>query len=147
MSNTANTVAVVTPTETANTPLVAYSSIKGDDIDAKMDVLNAVSNAEPIAQHLGEELLIRDIIIMNTTLTDKATGEVVEVQRTVVITEDGTAYAAMSGGIIRSLNNMIGVLGEPSTWPAPVATTIVEAGPVGRRYYTAKFGPAKSKKK
>lgn len=136
--------AVVVPVATENA-LVAYSSITGTDVDSKLAVLDATTNAEPIAQHLGEIIRVRDLIILNTTVTDKATGEVSEAQRTVLIAEDGTAYAAMSGGIIRGLTNMIAVMGEPSGWQDPVEVVIVEEGQKGRMYYTPKFGKSVDK--
>lgn len=127
--------------------LVAYSSIRGTDDDAKMKVLMAISDAQPMQEVLGQELAIVDIIIMNTEVTDRVTGELVPAKRTVIIEEDGTAKAAMSDGIIRSLNNLLGVYGEPHTWNGPKHGTVVEAGPKGRQYYTIKWGPAAPAKK
>lgn len=135
-----------TPATPVQNNLVAYSSIRGTDDDAKMRVLEAISDAEPMQEKLGTVLAITDIIILNTTVTDRNTGEVAEVQRTVIIQEDGTAVATMSGGIIRSLNNLLAVYGEPYTWNGPKYGTVVEAGSKGRQYYTIKWGKALTKK-
>lgn len=135
-----------TPVAPVQNNLVAYSSIRGTDDEAKMRVLEAISDAEPMQEKLGQVLAIVDLIILNTTVTDRNTGEIAEVQRTVIIQEDGTAVAAMSGGIIRSLNNLLAVYGEPHTWNGPKYGTVVEAGPKGRQYYTIKWGKALPKK-
>lgn len=141
-----NVVAVQETNTNPTNSLVAYSSIRGTDDDAKMRVLQAISDAEPMQEKLGQALAIVDLIILNTEVTDRNTGEVVPAQRTVIVQEDGTAVAAMSGGIIRSLNNLLAVYGEPHTWTSPKYGTVVEAGPKGRQYYTIKWGQALSKK-
>ena len=45
-----------------------YSSIKGADLETRKTIFNAVNSAEPIADHLGTVLNIRDIIIQNVDL-------------------------------------------------------------------------------
>jgi hypothetical protein len=124
---------------------LAYSSITGTDYAAKLSILTAVTDSEPFADNLGKTIQLKDIIIQVIPMTDEQTGEVVDQPRILLLDDEGTAYHAISSALLRSLNNIIGIMGEPSTWEAPVPATLVKAGQGTRQYYTLKFGPAKRK--
>lgn len=116
-------------TRAANTPvniIDGYSSIVGDDFETRKRVLTAVTNAEQLSEHVGETILIKDILVQPVQSENEKTGEVEDYLRTTLIAEDGTAYAAGSSGLAMSVRNILGIMGEPSTWPEPLAAKVVE---------------------
>jgi len=127
----------------------AYSSIKMDDPSARLEVLEAVTNSEPVREHLKELVYVQNIIIQRIEMADQQSGEMVTQPRIVILTRQGApdgdelVLHAISQGLLRSINNMIGALGEPSTWGdfLPPAAFLL-AGPAGRQYLTMKFGNA-----
>lgn len=127
----------------------AYSSIVMNDPESKLEVLEAVTNSEPVREHLKELVYVEHIIIQRIEMADQQTGEMVTQPRIVVLTRQGEpdgeplVLHAISQGLLRSINNMIGALGEPATWGGfkPAAVFLL-AGPAGRQYLTMKFGNA-----
>jgi hypothetical protein len=131
-----------------NGKALAYSSITAEDMGSRLAILEAVTDSQPISENLNKPIAIRDIIIQKIPMADQVSGEITDQPRIVFISEDGTAYHAISQGLLRSVNNLIGIAGEPGTWPAdnlPVAT-FKRVGPNGRQYFTAAFGAATKKK-
>jgi len=116
-----------------------WSSIQGEDFESRLKVADAVVNSTPLRDHLGEKIMLRHIVAQATTIADRQTGEITPVVRLVLIDEDGTAYNAMSGGLFKSIENLIGILGMPAYWPGPVPVKINREGKVGEQYYTLKF--------
>ena len=133
VATVSNEVAAVSDKDTAaivasfKTPgETVFSSITGDDFASKVAVISAMSNAEKLADHLGETINLRDFVIQQISLVDENTGEVVRTIRTVLIDDNGSAYAAVSDGIVSVLQNITGVLGMPTVWPAPLPVQAVE---------------------
>ena len=116
-----------------------YSSIKGETLEERLQILSAVTDPEPVSEHLGETLNLQNVIVQATQVTDPKTGEVSDVLRTILITEEGDAYAAISTGIFQYLQNLFDIVGHPSTWSAPLPVQVVEKkGRSGYRYMTVK---------
>lgn len=118
----------------ARTPR-AYSSVVGDDIDARKLVYNAVNNAELVSDHLGEEFLLSNIIQQPTETLNEDTGEVDTYTRTTLISPDGKAYSAGSDGIAGSVDNIISAFGEPSTWAEPLTVKVIERKSQNKRTF------------
>lgn len=117
-----------------------YSSIKGDDFATKARVLAATTNAIPLSDHLGETIMLKDVVVQAIEVADEQSGEMQEAARIILLAEDGTSYAAVSGGIFKALTNMFGILGEPATWPHALPVQIVEEkGRKGFKYFTVKL--------
>lgn len=115
-----------------------YSSLKGTDLKTRKAIFAAMSDAKTLNEHLNETILLRHVIIQPVTTEDEK-GNVQEFLRTVLIAEDGTAYASGSNGIILALKSLFQVYGEPDEWPEPVAIKVVEErGNRGYRYMTIK---------
>lgn len=103
-----------------------YSSINGDDMEARKKVYTAISAASLLSDHLGKTINLKDVIVQPVTSENEDTGEVEEYLRTTLIDVDGTAFAAGSTGVVSSLKNLFGVFGEPSSWTEPLAIKVVE---------------------
>lgn len=119
-----------------------YSSIKGDDLNAKVQTLEAMSNAENLADHLSETIKLANIIIQEVTLVNKETGKVDDAPRITLIDEDGKSFVATSVGVFSSVKQLIGVAGEPGTWGQTIDVHFVEQGQKPRRYMTMRYGAA-----
>lgn len=119
-----------------------YSSIQGTDMNAKVQTLEAMSNAENLSEHLNETLELRNVIIQEVTLTNKETGKIDDAPRITLITEDGKSFVATSVGVFSSIKQLIGVAGEPQTWGQPITVHFVEQGVKPRRYMTMRYGQA-----
>lgn len=114
-----------------------FTTIKGDDIEAKKTVFSAVNDAEPLSDHLGEPLKVVDIVAHNVEVANEESGEIGEATRIVLITEDGQALASVSLGIQGAVRNILAFLGEPSTWDGAVTLVPMEKkGRRGFRYMT-----------
>lgn len=105
---------------------MVYSTFDADDLDSKKRVLNAITESEPVADHLRETLNLKDFVIQAATMIDDQTGEERDVLRTILLTADGKAYHAISDGLFKSLQNYTAVLGHPSTWPAEGIAVMVD---------------------
>jgi hypothetical protein len=102
------------------------TTITGSDLAAKKATLNAVTNAEPLADHLGETINLVHCVFQAVTIADEKTGETNDTVRTVLLAEDGKAFAAVSEGILGSLRDIFGIMGQPATWPEALPVQVVE---------------------
>lgn len=118
-----------------------YSSIKGDDQAAKLEILSGMNNAVQLDDNLDKAFMLKDVIMQGVELVNEETGQLNEAARITLIADDGTAYAATSVGVFTSVKQIIGVLGEPHTWEGPIEVygTKVQ-GRNGFKFNTLKFG-------
>lgn len=116
-----------------------YTSITGSDLATKKRIFAALTSAESLSDHLDKTLQLEHVIIQPATSENDKTGEVENFLRTVLITEDGTAYASGSQGIVLAIQSLFDVFGDPSEWREPLAIKVVEErGKRGYRYMTIK---------
>jgi len=121
--------------------LQMYSTVKGDDKASKLKVLDAITNSESLSDHLREPINLTDFVIQVIQMPDEKTGEINNVPRIILITDDGKAFHAISSGVLQSLRNFVGVLGEPGksdAWPVSVVCDEVK-GRNGYRFMTLKL--------
>lgn len=125
-----------------------FSTFVGEDFETKIAIFEAVSNAEDLADHLDETILLSNVVAQSITIADQEAndGTMIDVVRLVLVAEDGAAYGAISGGVARSLQTLFGILGQPSTWAAPLPIRVVQAGQGTRKYFTIKTVPATKSK-
>jgi hypothetical protein len=124
-----------------NTPNVSlYSSIKADSFESRLAIASAMTTSLPLDENLGKTIDLTNFIVQPVDLVNQETGETNTAPRIVLIDKDNVAYHATSIGILSSLRNMISVLGEPASWPAPVSVQIVkQKGRNGYSFFTVKF--------
>lgn len=113
-----------------------FSTITGDDFTAKMTVLNATTASKPLSENLGKKINLANVVVQIIEMADEQTAELRDVPRTILIDADGTAYHAISSGVFRAVENILGILGKPHTWPAPVAVKVLQEGQGNRKYFT-----------
>lgn len=113
------------------------STFEGDSIEERKQTLNAVTNATPIADSLGETINLVHVVAQSVTITDDKTGEVTDAVRTILIDSSGVSYAAVSDGLMGALRDVFGIMGQPSEWPEPLPVRVVEKrGRSGFRFMT-----------
>lgn len=105
------------------------STFKVDSQAGKIAVFNAMTNAESLADNLGTVINLRNVVIQPVEMPvdekDEAKGTA-PVPRIVLVDEDGTAYAALSNGIFKSLENIFAIFGYPTEWTEPVSVIAEE---------------------
>lgn len=99
-----------------------YSTVVGDDFEAKKTVLNAVTNAVPLQDNIGKHIDLVNVVVQSVELNERDgqgnyTGQMITAPRVILIDADGTAYYGISPVLLKGLETFMGVLGQPSTWP------------------------------
>jgi len=123
--------------------VAGYSSNKATDFGSRVGIVNAMTNAVPVADNLGKVINLKDVVIQSVSLVNERTGELQEVPRITLIDADGTAYSATSDVIFKDLKNFFAILGEPNAWPAPLPVTVTkEKAKVGSLFRLSIATPA-----
>jgi len=116
-----------------------FSTFPQTDRAGQVAVYAAITDAEPIGDHLGTLINLANVVAQVVEVAD-ADGNLVSATRMILVDADGTAYAGLSEGLYRSLVNIFGLLGNPSTWAEPLPVTVVEAkSRKGYKFYTIKL--------
>lgn len=114
-----------------------YTSITGDSQESRLANFSAISNSTPIADHLGETIALRHVVIQSVDMPEEKTGEIIAVPRVILVDDSGNAFHAISSGLMTSIRNLFAFVGTPDTWSAPIPVKVTEArGRSGHRYYT-----------
>lgn len=115
-----------------------FSTLQGNDFDTKMQLLEAVTNSEPLSENLNKRIDLVNVVIQAVEMTDEATGEIREVPRVILIDDKGTAFHAISQPIFRAVETILGITGQPGTWPHALPIKVVKEGKAPRAYFTIK---------
>ena len=122
------------------------STFTGSEHADKLKVIAAMTAAVPVADNLGKTIKLSNVVIQPIEMADDNTGELTTVPRIILVDADGTSYSAISSGIFRSLENIFGILGQPSEWPEPLEVHVSEArSRAGFRFMTLNIGSAPKK--
>ena len=105
--------------------LALYSTLNTSEKSGQLQLLTAISDAEALSDHVGEDIKLSHFVLQATTITDDD-GKESDAVRSILIDADGNAYAAVSDGMVKSLQNMVAILGHPSTWEEPTSIKVVE---------------------
>ena len=112
-----------------------FTTVKGTDFDSRRKIFSAVNDAKPVSDLNGKSFVIADLVIEATEFVNEKTGEVEPSVRTIFITPDGDAYQAFSGPVFNAAKRLLGLLGEPESWPEPVKVCVTEEGKGTNRFY------------
>jgi hypothetical protein len=85
---------------------------------AAVVVENAMSDAESIRDHIGAVLEIENVLLHDVVIEGE-NGEDVPAVRAVLIDSKGQGYAAVSNGVISSLQTLMALCG-PGPWNPPL---------------------------
>lgn len=112
-----------------------FTTVKGTDFDSRRKIFSAVNDAKSVSDLNGKPFVIADLVIEATEFVNEKTGEVEPSVRTIFITPDGNAYQAFSGPVFNAAKRLLGLLGEPESWPEPVKVRVTEEGKGTNRFY------------
>lgn len=112
-----------------------YSSIKGQDFASKKQVVQAVTGSSPLREHLGEVIRLRNFVVQAVPMENEQTKVIEDQPRVILIDEDGRSYHAISRVVLKDMQNITGILGQPDTWPEPVEIAVSEERSNGARRF------------
>jgi hypothetical protein len=107
--------------------LSMFSTIDASTREGKLQTLAAIADAKPLNEYLDIPIALTNVVMQAVSVKDSGNdGEEVDAIRTLLITADGEAYAAVSQGLVSSLETIFGIMGHPSTWTEPLPVKVVE---------------------
>lgn len=113
-----------------------YCSFVPSTDAGKRQLYNAMNNADvQLADHIGQVINMRDIIIEPVEITKEDSGEVVTAPRCIIIDTDGNSYTCVSTGIYNALRRLCTVFGMP-TWPDGLPVKVRQLQKGAKRLYT-----------
>ena len=116
-----------------------YTTFPGIDRAGQAAIYAAITEAEPIGDHLGTVINLANVVAQVVEVAD-ADGNLVSATRMILVDADGTAYAGLSDGLYRSVTDIFCLFGNPTTWTEPLAVAVVEKkSRLGRKFYTIKL--------
>jgi hypothetical protein len=76
------------------------------------------------------------VVAQAVTIVDDRAGVATDAIRAILLDANGSAYAATSDGLMGSLRDVFGIMGQPDTWAEPLPIRVVEKrGRSGFRFY------------
>lgn len=95
-----------------------YCSFVPQTADEKALLYNAMNAPDvKIADHIGQEIVVTDVIIEPVQIVDDKTGEVRTSPRVILIDEEGHTYSAVSYGLYNAVKRMVQIFDYPSWKP------------------------------
>lgn len=100
----------------------SYCSIKAENPEDQAKIFNAMngSDAKRIKDCINQVISVSDVYVESVMCSNEQTGETKACPRVVLISEDGSAYQAVSTGIFSALKKLFRVYGEPMNWKEPI---------------------------
>lgn len=100
---------------------VEYCSIKGETKAEKIKVYNALKKCdELLLNHVGETIELQ-AIYFKTFFSRKQQKPVA---RVIIFAKDGKTYVTGSFNVLRDLQNISQIFGDPTTWTEPIKVEI-----------------------
>lgn len=98
-----------------------YCSMPVTTRDEALQLASALSNADSLADKIKEVLHMHDYVVQSCQVTDRATGEVRNAKRIILMCEEGN-FATISSGVETSMRNITDALKAfPAPWDPPIA--------------------------
>lgn len=99
-----------------------------ETFDDRVALLNAVNDSSKLSEFMsknaGESFDIENVAIQRVDLTNETTGETVAAPMVFLVGKDmkgnSLCLSSVSVGVYNSVTQIIAILGEPSSWPAPL---------------------------
>ena len=122
---------------------MVVTTFEESNLETKLATFDAMTNAVAVSDHFGTAINLRNWVIQPVEMPvddkDPSKGTALA-PRIILIDDDGSAYAAISSGILKSLENLVGVFGKPSGWPESIPVAVVEEkSRKGFRFMTLKI--------
>lgn len=119
-----------------------FSTIKGDDVESRLALFSAVTDSVALEDNLNKPIKLANIVVQSIEMVNEESGELQEVPRTILIDGDNVAYHAISKGLFRSVENLVGILGsDPAKWGG-LSVIVTREGTGNRKYFTMRAATA-----
>ncbi|MBO7308550.1 MAG: hypothetical protein J6V38_02845 [Kiritimatiellae bacterium] len=114
-----------------------FCSFRAETVEEKAALYNAMNAPDvQIADHIGQTINMRDIIIEAVDMVNEESGELRTVPRCTIIDVEGNSYASTSAGIYNALRKIAGIFGK-SHFEAGLPVRVQQLSlKGGRRTYT-----------
>lgn len=110
---------------TANKFAPAYCSFTANTKEEKAKLFKALTNPDyKIGDCINKTILVKDIFAEIVESYSEEDKEMRKCTRVVLFDKDGKTYQSVSSGIAKSLQRLLTVFGEPSTWEGTLPLTI-----------------------
>jgi hypothetical protein len=116
-----------------------WSAVTPGDHLSKIAILDAMGNSVPLQDNTGKTIQLVNAVVQQIEMADEKTGEMKAQPRITLIDVDGSSYHVISNVVFKDLKNFFGVLGMPSTWPAPLPVAAEKGGTGQRQFITVKI--------
>lgn len=116
-----------------------FSTLKAEKFEDKVALVNAMTNSVPVLENVNKPIQLVNFVIQAVDMVNETTGEIEAQPRIILIDADGKAYHAISTGLYKSIENILGIIGHPSTWPAPLPIVIERLKGGKGHFFTAKI--------
>ena len=141
----AETVAVAPPQEPAPASALVLADVPSSEgaggvltnlSDAKAIYSALTGDAPALGDFIGKEFPLAGYVIHPTETVDSETGEVLSLERVVLIGPKGEMLGCVSDGIRRCVMGLVAVFG-PGPWTTPLPVVVRQKNTrAGRRFYT-----------
>lgn len=98
-----------------NGALTVFSTYQTEDQEGKMQLFVALSDAAPLGEHLNETINLANVVAQVVEVNDEDNGTT-EAVRIILIDDEGHAFAGVSNGLLKAIQNMFQVIGLPHQW-------------------------------
>lgn len=112
-----------------------YTGVQPVSFSDRVSMMKAVSGSEPVAENLNKVMNAVNIIIQTLEMADETTGELGQVPRITIVTDEGKSFSAISSVLLRDVTLLFAVMGEPRDWPGAVPMVITREGTGNRKYF------------
>lgn len=105
---------------------LSYCSFEADTDEKKALLFNAMTNpTHRVSDAVNTVIRVRDVYVETVDVTDRNTGELRQLNRTVLIDTDGESWQTSSVGVFSALAKLFRVLGAP-TWESGVPLKVIQ---------------------
>lgn len=125
--------------------IAIMSTIQAETFEQKANVIALMNNTVPVKEHLNKVIHLANVVVQPVTMVNESTGVVEDQPRITLIDAKGVSYHCTSKPVYRALSNIFGIMGKPSTWPAPLPITFSMGGSGTRQFLDLKVAPLGSK--
>lgn len=99
-----------------------------------LQLADALSNTEPLSDHMGEELHMHNYIVQACEVNDRETGEIRAAKRIILMCDEGN-FGTISSGVENSMRNITDAMKMyPAPWDEPIAFKAVTKGKKPREF-------------
>ena len=120
----------------ANSTASMFCSFKPESDDDRAVLYNAMNAPDVrIADHIGQIINVRDVIVEPVEIVDDKSGEVRTAPRVILIDTDNHTYSAASYGIYNALRRLTAIFGLP-TWKDGIPVRVKQIARGSNRIFT-----------